>query len=147
MACEDAEQGGRCAFIHCGVPLNEILQDPAKVPGVDLSAYDAFRYSRIREKQDNPANAQKYLMAKTDIDNLAFGHGKFACPGRFYAVNEMKMILTRMLICFEIIFPEGQGRAQSFTIDSDLYPDLLTRLLSRKRNSIEDGIEELLEAH
>ncbi|KAB8264189.1 hypothetical protein BDV32DRAFT_118232 [Aspergillus pseudonomiae] len=66
-------------------------------------------------------------MAKTDIDNLAFGHGKFACPGRFYAVNEMKMILACMLICFEIIFPEGQGRAQSFTIDSDLYPDPLKR--------------------
>ncbi|GAB1207116.1 hypothetical protein APSETT445_005824 [Aspergillus pseudonomiae] len=135
------------AGTRLAVPLNEILQDPAKVTGVDPSAYDAFRCSRIREKQDNPANAQKYLMAKTDIDNLAFGHGKFACPGRFYAVNEMEMILARMLICFEFKFPEGQDRPQNFTIDSDLYPDPLKRLLIRKRNSIENGIEELLKAY
>ncbi|KAE8405592.1 hypothetical protein BDV37DRAFT_281724 [Aspergillus pseudonomiae] len=53
------------AGTRLAVPLNEILQDPAKVTGVDPSTYDAFRCSHIREKQDNPANAQKYLMAKT----------------------------------------------------------------------------------
>ncbi|KAE8423731.1 ent-kaurene oxidase [Aspergillus pseudocaelatus] len=133
------------AGTRVAVPSNEILQDPAKVPGIDPSVYDAFRYSRIREDQGHPGNAQKYLMAKTDLDNLAFGYGKFACPGRFYAVNEMKMIFARMLLCYEFKYPGGQGRPQNFTIDSDLYPDPLTRLLIRKRDSIEDGIEELLE--
>lgn len=132
------------AGTRVAVPSNAILQDPSKVPGTDASIYDAFRYSRIREDREHPENAQKYLMAKTDLDNLAFGYGKFACPGRFYAVNEMKMILARLLICFELRYPEGKGRPESFTIDSDLYPDPSTRLLIRKRTVVEDGMEELL---
>ena len=80
----------------------------------------------------------------TDHNNLAFGYGKFACPGRFYAANEMKMMLALMLICYDIRFPDGCRRPRNFTIDSDMYPDPATRLLIRKRPSVEKGMEELL---
>ncbi|RDH31307.1 cytochrome P450 [Aspergillus welwitschiae] len=123
------------------VPSNAMLNDPSRVPGNAPTSFDAFRYSRLREE---PENAQRHLFVMTDHNNLAFGYGKFACPGRFYAANEMKMMLALMLICYDIRFPDGCRRPRNFTIDSDMYPDPATRLLIRKRPSVEKGMEELL---
>ncbi|GFN17292.1 hypothetical protein AtubIFM55763_004265 [Aspergillus tubingensis] len=123
------------------VPSNAMLNDPSRVPGDGSTSFDAFRYSRLREE---PENAQRHLFVMTDHNNLAFGYGKFACPGRFYAANEMKMMLAHMLICYDMRFPDGCGRPRNFTIDSDMYPDPATRLLIRKRSGVEEGMEELL---
>ncbi|CAK97056.1 uncharacterized protein An11g09260 [Aspergillus niger] len=123
------------------VPSNAMLNDPSRVPGDAPTSFDAFRYSRLREE---PENAQRHLFVMTDHNNLAFGYRKFACPGRFYAANEMKMMLAHMLICYDMRFPDGRGRPRNFTIDSDMYPDPATRLLIRKRRSIGKGMEELL---
>ncbi|RAH63582.1 hypothetical protein BO85DRAFT_483415 [Aspergillus piperis CBS 112811] len=111
------------------------------MPGDAPASFDAFRYSRLREQ---PGNAQRHLFVMTDYNDLAFGYGKFACPGRFYAANEMRMMLAHMLICYDMRFPDGCGRPRNFTIDSDMYPDPATRLLIRKRSRFEDGMDELL---
>ncbi|PYI01871.1 hypothetical protein BO78DRAFT_423103 [Aspergillus sclerotiicarbonarius CBS 121057] len=87
------------------------------------TSFNAFRYTRLREYPDN---AHRHLFVMTDYNNLAFGYGKFACPGRFYAANEMKMILAHLLICYDMKFLDGCGRPRNYTVDSDMYPDMAT---------------------
>lgn len=36
-------------------------------------------------------------MGMATTDSLGFGLGNQACPGRFFAVNEMKVVLARLL--------------------------------------------------
>ncbi|OJJ39637.1 hypothetical protein ASPWEDRAFT_49568 [Aspergillus wentii DTO 134E9] len=131
------------AGMRVAVPSNAMLNDPSKVPGDnDPSTFDPFRYSRLRE--NNPENSNRHLLAMADYNNLAFGYGKFACPGRFYAAYEMKMMLAHMLVCYEFRFRDGESaRPRNFTIDSDMYPDQSARLLIRKRRP-EEGMGALL---
>ncbi|BCS04970.1 cytochrome P450 [Aspergillus luchuensis] len=118
------------------VPSNAMLNDPSRVPGDAPASFDASRYSRLCEQ---PENSQRQLFVMTDYNNLVF-----ACPGRFYPANEMKMMLAPILIYYDMRFPDGCGRSRNFTIDSDMCPDPATRLLIRKRSGVEEGMDELL---
>ncbi|KAF2756144.1 cytochrome P450 [Pseudovirgaria hyperparasitica] len=124
------------------VPSNEILNDPEHVPGdVGPELFDAFRYFKVRQQ---PENSNKYLFAMADGSNMAFGFGRFACPGRFYVSNEMKMVLAHLLLMYDLKFPEGQMRPENLTVDGDLYPDPRARLLIRKRTTFASDMDMLL---
>ncbi|KAK1499410.1 ent-kaurene oxidase [Colletotrichum cuscutae] len=38
---------------------------------------------------------------------MAFGFGRHACPGRFFAATEIKMLIARLLLEYDIRMPEG----------------------------------------
>ena len=76
----------------------------------------------------------------TDKNHLHFGHGKYACPGRFFAVLEMKMILARFLLDYEFKYPEGQGRPRNLTMDENVLPDPAATLLVRKCQDKNDKV-------
>ncbi|KAI8648839.1 Ent-kaurene oxidase [Fusarium sp. Ph1] len=119
------------AGTRVAVPSHAMLQDAAHVPGsAPPTEFDAFRYSKVREGSES---AQKYLFSMTDPSNMAFGYGKYACPGRFYASNEMKLVLANLLLLYDFKLPEGTGRPRNITIDSDMVPDPRARLYVRKR--------------
>ena len=74
------------------------MHDSELLPGGgDPSTFDPFRYSRLREDKSTPENANKFQFAMTDRNSLHFGHGKYACPGRFFASNEIKILLCHLL--------------------------------------------------
>lgn len=78
--------------------------------GADL--YDAFRYSRQREeyerKKDDEKKPQDGLkvakmgMVTTSPENYGFGHGRHACPGRFFVAHVMKMIIAYLLFNYDM---------------------------------------------
>ncbi|KAF4986043.1 hypothetical protein FDECE_16157 [Fusarium decemcellulare] len=124
------------AGTRIAVPSHAMLQDAAHVPGQAApTEFDAFRYSKIRSDSDF---AQKYLFSMTDASNMAFGYGKYACPGRFYASNEMKLTLANLLLRYDFKLPDGAGRPRNITIDSDMFPDPRARLYVRKRLPMEE---------
>lgn len=43
----------------------------------------------MREQAETETEA---LLVTTSPNHLAFGHGKHACPGRFFAATEIKII-------------------------------------------------------
>lgn len=73
--------------------------DPELFP--DPDSYDAFRFSRPREEYEalNPdaQNSEEYLKMKnlslisTGENFIPFGHGRHACPGRFFVQHELKV--------------------------------------------------------
>ncbi|KAF2010704.1 cytochrome P450 [Aaosphaeria arxii CBS 175.79] len=68
----------------------EIYENPKK--------YNIDRYARMR---DNPETANKAHLVSTGTDNLTFGHGIHACPGRFFAANEIKVALCHLLLKYD----------------------------------------------
>ena len=107
-----------------------VLMDPDVVPNPET--FDPFRSYR---KRLEPGEGNRHLFAMTDKDHLQFGHGKYACPGRFFAVNEIKMILCKLLLEYDFVYPEGQGRPVNKTVNENIYPDPAARLLIRKRKN------------
>jgi cytochrome P450 len=64
-------------------------------------SFDPFRFSRIRE-EDKSTNVS---FVSTGPQFLPFGHGKFACPGRFLLDFEFKMMIAYIVSYYEIEFP------------------------------------------
>ncbi|ROV97392.1 hypothetical protein VMCG_06903 [Cytospora schulzeri] len=78
--------------------------------GADL--YDAFRYSRQREEYDGKTDDEKTSqdglkiakmgMVTTSVEHYGFGHGRHACPGRFFVAHELKMLIAYMLLSYDM---------------------------------------------
>ena len=58
--------------------------------------FDGYRFLHIREQGQETAQ-----FVSTGPNALGFGHGKHACPGRFFAANELKIALSHILLKYE----------------------------------------------
>ncbi|KAK8092856.1 cytochrome P450 [Apiospora kogelbergensis] len=65
-----------------------------------------------------------------------FGAGRQACPGRWYASAQIKLVLCLLLIDYEFEFPEGQKeRPANWAKDEKMGPDMEQFILVRRRAS------------
>ncbi|KIK66386.1 hypothetical protein GYMLUDRAFT_38189 [Collybiopsis luxurians FD-317 M1] len=78
------------------IPVWAIHHDNDYFP--DADKFDGFRFSRMRE---NPDQSSKHQMVTPTTDYLIFGTGRHACPGRFFAVNEVKAIIAHLLLAYD----------------------------------------------
>ena len=98
-----------------GVPSRPVHMDSKIYP--DPYTFDAFRFSReVEEKEAQVKNSPSQETDEKDLISLhnrldatrtsdtymTFGHGRFACPGRFLATKELKLILVNMVSKYEI---------------------------------------------
>ena len=93
---------------HVGVAAMGIHNEESiyTSPGV----YDAVRF--VNQKDNIDAAEQRrdndYLkkanlaMVSTSTTYQPFGHGRHACPGRFFAATELKLLLAYMVLNYEI---------------------------------------------
>ena len=109
------------------------LQPPISPPP---ASFDGFRYY----KQTQASGNDQYQYATTDSDHLHFGHGRYACPGRFVAATEMKIILSRILLSYNMKFPRGQGRPGNMTVLELGFQDPAGRIMLRARGGGSKGI-------
>ncbi|KAL7629631.1 hypothetical protein AAE478_001153 [Parahypoxylon ruwenzoriense] len=72
------------------------LRDPVVYENPDR--WDGARFLKLRSQAGWENTAQ---LASTSRDHYAFGHGEHACPGRFFAANEIKIFLCHLLVNYE----------------------------------------------
>ena len=101
------------------------LQDEISPPG----EFDGFRYYKMTQVSGN----DQYQYSSTDSEHIHFGHGRYACPGRFVASTEMKIILSRILLNYDMKFPRGQGRPGNMTILELSFQDPAGRIMLKHR--------------
>ncbi|KAF2442776.1 cytochrome P450 [Karstenula rhodostoma CBS 690.94] len=75
-------------------------------------AYDAFRFSRDREQFESMSENEKVNvdvlklrqsgMVTTSPAHQAFGHGRHACPGRFFVAHELKIMFAHLFMNYEL---------------------------------------------
>lgn len=70
----------------------------------DPETWDGYRFLRMREQ---PGMENKGQLATTSVEHIAFGHGTHACPGRFFAANEIKIALVVLLMRYDWQLKEG----------------------------------------
>ncbi|KAI0084548.1 cytochrome P450 [Irpex rosettiformis] len=75
----------------------------------DPSTFDPWRSSRVPEED---GNTSKHLATTANPGYMPFGVGKHACPGRFFAVAELKAVLAWLVLHYDLkmenegVFPE-----------------------------------------
>ncbi|TBU30176.1 cytochrome P450 [Dichomitus squalens] len=91
--------------------------------------FDPFRFARMREV---PGEDLKHQLVTTSREYLPFGHGKHACPGRFFASMELKAVMSYLLVNYDIAL-DGSLRPENQYFGIDISPDPSGRVLFRRR--------------
>ncbi|KAI0098084.1 cytochrome P450 [Nemania sp. FL0031] len=101
----------------------EIYPEPTK--------FDAARFLRMR---DRPGQENSWQYVTTSPEYTLFGHGQHACPGRFFASNEVKIALCQLLLKYDWRFVTGIGRPapQLSEITSGVDPKARIQVRRRK---------------
>ncbi|RPA74023.1 cytochrome P450 [Ascobolus immersus RN42] len=100
-------------------PHHDMLRDSNRWD--DPEKFDPFRFHRLRQTPGKETHGQ---FVTTASDFTAFGHGKHACPGRFFASAELKGILIILLARYDLRLPEGvTERPESFKSGTSLVPN------------------------
>ncbi|KAI0354621.1 cytochrome P450 [Trametes cingulata] len=98
----------------------------------NADVFNPFRFSRMREAE---GEGTKHQFVNTSVEYVAFGHGKHACPGRFFAANELKAMFAYMIVNYDMKLPEGQGRPENVYWGATVVPNPTTEVLFRKRQA------------
>ncbi|KAF4303967.1 Cytochrome P450 [Botryosphaeria dothidea] len=98
--------------------------------------YDGRRFLKLREQ---PGHENRWQFVTTAPDVYAFGHVKHACPGRFFASNELKVVLMHLLMKYDWRFAGGkqgvEARPKTVVAVESFRPDPTVRLEYRARTS------------
>ncbi|KAH7390475.1 cytochrome P450 [Pyrenochaeta sp. MPI-SDFR-AT-0127] len=106
----------------------ENMQDTSIFP--DPNAFKGRRFLDIRER---PGNENRWQFVTTSPEHLAFGHGKHACPGRFFASKEIKIALCHLLMSYDWQLPrEGRKQDQIYGQETDIDPTARIQFRVRK---------------
>lgn len=89
-------------------PSLAVLHDEQIYP--DAESFDPRRFYELRtnEQVADPNSfrtRESYQFVSVTKENTTFGYGKHACPGRFFAANEIKLILARILLQYDVRLP------------------------------------------
>jgi cytochrome P450 len=94
-------------------PLSAIHTDAEIYPNPD--EFDGFRFAKLRER-DGDGMTNRHQTGTTSITHMPFGHGRLACPGRFFATLEMKALLAHIVITYDLKLEEGKKVPRPFCI-------------------------------
>ncbi|KAL2267986.1 hypothetical protein VTJ83DRAFT_2832 [Remersonia thermophila] len=113
------------------VPAAAISNDPEVFENPEV--FDPWRFSRLREqaraKGEVEVAAQNQFVS-VNPGVMTFGWGRHACPGRFFAANEIKMIVANFILNYDMRLSEGV---------TERYPNLVFGI-----QSVPDPTKELL---
>ncbi|KAF5000123.1 hypothetical protein FGRMN_1937, partial [Fusarium graminum] len=95
----------------------------------DATKFDGYRFLKMRE---TPGQDKQAHLVSTSADHLGFGHGLHACPGRFFAANEVKIALCHLILKYDWKLEDG-AVPEVQHIGFKLFRDHNTKLVVRRR--------------
>jgi cytochrome P450 len=106
-----------------------INTDPKLYP--NPHKFDPFRFSRLREVRGSEL---KYQHGSTSTDFINFGHGLWACPGRFFAAAQLKTIMAYLLMNYDMKLKEGETKPLQNYVGMAILPNSTQEVLFKKRD-------------
>ncbi|KAG5651711.1 hypothetical protein H0H81_007716 [Sphagnurus paluster] len=97
----------------------------------DPNIFDGFRFSRMSDKENEAFN--RHQAVALGLDYIVFGNGRHACPGRFFAVNELKALLVHVLLNYDVSLKEDTERPSDLWHSYRSAPDPKAAVMFRKR--------------
>lgn len=96
----------------------------------DPYVFDPWRFANLR---DETGEGVKHQMVNTSIEYLPFGLGKHACPGRFFAANELKSMMAHLVVTYDVALDMPGEVPRSVHFGPINSPNRTAKVLFRKR--------------
>ncbi|KAI0891821.1 cytochrome P450 [Annulohypoxylon nitens] len=114
------------------------VQDPAVYRNPEV--FDPRRFLDLRNGTSEDLlgykNKEQHQFVTVTKDFMHFGYGRHSCPGRFFAANEIKLILARVLLDYDMKMPDGlTERYANLKMGTDAFPDPTKEVLFRRVKS------------
>ncbi len=105
------------AGVMIEVAAKSIMCDPDVFHNPET--FDGLRFYKSRQQPAADhgdrleSSSHRNQFVSVSSDSLAFGYGRHACPGRFFAANEIKMILAHIIVAYDIRMEESETKRYS----------------------------------
>lgn len=122
--------GSRFAFNLHGA--NNCASNPASNPAISkpTDQFDGLRFFNLRSM---PGNENRHQYVSTGTDSFAFGHGLHACPGRFFAGVEIKIVMIELLRYWEFELVGDGKRPANVEFQFGISPNAEAEVRFRRR--------------
>jgi len=118
------------------VPKGHFVCAPTLATHMDARNYpnpeefQAFRFSDMQNEEGESARSQ---IISVSLEWLLFGGGRHSCPGRFFAVYELKAMLSHVLLNYDVKMPNDGPRPKNFWFGHATLANPKAHVLFRKR--------------
>ncbi|KAL0951447.1 hypothetical protein HGRIS_008136 [Hohenbuehelia grisea] len=90
----------------------------------------SFKGSRFSDSTTVPT--KNHLVAAAP-DFLGWGYGRRACPGRFFAAMELKLLLAHIVTNYDVKLKEEGVRPQDLWVEANCLPNMKAEVMFRRR--------------
>ncbi|PPQ96349.1 hypothetical protein CVT26_005033 [Gymnopilus dilepis] len=94
----------------------------------DPEVFNGFRHVRT-DGEPQP------LVATPTLEYHAFGHGRPACPGRFFAITELKTMLAHLVMNYDVKL-EDDVYPSKLMMEANAIPNMSAKVLFRQRQKV-----------
>ncbi|KXN92692.1 Ent-kaurene oxidase, partial [Leucoagaricus sp. SymC.cos] len=114
-----------------GVAVDAMNKEEDLFP--EAHTFKGFRFAEMREGSGE-LDGIRHQMVSLGLDQIVFGQGRHACPGRFFAVSELKAIFAHILLNYDMQLENGsRERPPHKCLEILMLPDPRAKLMFRKR--------------
>ena len=98
----------------------------------DPLRFDGFRFLKMKERAALDDPDKKFDVATVNSDFVAFGQGRHACPGRFFASTELKILLAYIVKTYDLKLVDGARPPNIYRMNA-IVPNPAAELYFRRR--------------
>ncbi|KAI1120161.1 cytochrome P450 [Nemania abortiva] len=113
---------------YCNPRFNPTLES-----WINSDEFDGLRFVKLIERDGPQA---RYKADSLSHDSLNFGYGIHTCPGRAFAMTELKLIVAHFITNYDVRLPEGQKKTENIYHDFQIFPDPNVKVELRLRKLI-----------
>ncbi|KAI1346582.1 cytochrome P450 [Xylaria sp. FL0043] len=115
-------KGAKLAVANTTRLDGDLYEEPEK--------FDGYRFLKMRSDPGKENTAQ---FVTTGTNSLGFGHGTHACPGRFFAANEIKVALCHLVLKYDLeLVPGSQPEISWYGFNLNANKNAKIRVRRRK---------------
>ncbi|KAK1846297.1 cytochrome p450 [Colletotrichum chrysophilum] len=96
----------------------------------DPQRFDGLRYYRLRQR---PGDENKHMYYSVGKNDLSFGFGRHACPGRYLGHLNIKLVMAELLMEYDVQTTLKSGRPKNVEFEALVAPDPDFEILLKSR--------------
>lgn len=120
--------GSRIMILDNQVTNPRVFPEPTK-----------FKAERFLKMRLQPGEEHRHQFVTLSHEQLGFGLGTHACPGRFFAANEIKIAMCFMLLNYDFRNVPGMEPPRMIEFDMFRMCDPGLQIQMRRRTESDDG--------
>ncbi|KAI0516995.1 cytochrome P450 [Xylaria bambusicola] len=103
----------------------------------DPKTFDGRRFLTLKTSEPSGTaspDQKRWGASSVDFSNLAWGYGNHVCPGRFFAVRMVKLVISNLILHYEVMWDRDVDISPPrVNIEGQFVPNMSQTVLLRRR--------------